>query len=130
MVKCPCVQPLNTVHYEPPDETRYRLLKYLEEHPTATQREVASALGVSIGKANYCLKALVEKGWIKVRNFRNSNHKAAYLYVLTPRGIEQKVEVTVAFLRRKRDEYGRLAEEIEALADEVRRLDITPDRPA
>jgi EPS-associated MarR family transcriptional regulator len=116
--------------YDPTDEIRYRLLKYLEEHPTATQRQVATALGVSIGKANYCLKALVEKGWVKVRNFRNSNHKAAYLYVLTPRGIEEKIAVTCAFLRRKRDEYDRLADEIARLTDEVRRLEIAPDRSA
>jgi EPS-associated MarR family transcriptional regulator len=116
--------------YDPTDEIRYRLLKYLEEHPTATQRQVARALGVSIGKANYCLKALVEKGWVKVRNFRNSNNKAAYLYVLTARGIEEKIDVTCAFLRRKQDEYDRLAEEIEYLADEVRRLQTAPNRSA
>ena len=116
--------------YDPTDETRYRLLKYLEEHPTSTQRQLARALGVSIGKANYCLKALVEKGLVKVRNFRNSNNKSAYLYVLTPRGIEEKIDVTRAFLRRKRDEYDRLAEEIEYLADEVRRLQTSPNRSA
>src|SRR5216110_291960 len=123
----PCVQSLNTpMPTDPTDETRYRLLKYLQEHPTATQREVAHDLGVSIGKANYCLKALVEKGWVKVRNFRNSNKKAAYLYVLTPHGIEEKINVTAAFLRRKRNEYDLLAQEIDRLTDEVRRLD-TPE---
>ncbi len=116
--------------YEPADEIRYRLLSYIEEHPTATQRQVAGVLGISIGKANYCLKALVEKGWVKVRNFRNSDNKSAYLYVLTPRGIEEKFDVTCAFLRRKRDEYDRLAKEIEYLADEVRRLQTAPDRSA
>jgi len=116
--------------YDPNDETRYRLLTYIEEHPTATQRQVAVALGVSIGKANYCLKALVEKGWVKVRNFRNSTNKSAYLYVLTPRGIEEKIDVTRAFLRRKRDEYDRLAGEIEHLAEEVRRLQTAPNRSA
>ena len=116
--------------YHPTDEIRYRLLKYLEEHPTATQREVAQALGMSIGKANYCLKALVARGWVKVRNFHNSNHKVAYLYVLTPRGIEEKIAVTMAFLRRKRDEYDRLADEIARLTDEVRSLEATPDRSA
>lgn len=115
--------------YDPTDEIRYRLLNYLEEHPTATQREVAHALGVSIGKANYCLKALVEKGWVKVRNFRNSNKKAAYLYVLTPHGIEEKINVTIAFLRRKRSEYDLLAQEIDRLTDEVRRID-TSERSA
>jgi EPS-associated MarR family transcriptional regulator len=116
--------------YDPNDEIRYRLLKYLEDHPTATQRQVANALGVSIGKANYCLRALVEKGWVKVRNFKNSNNKAAYLYVLTPRGIEEKINVTAAFLRRKRNEYDLLAEEIERLTDEVRRLEKTPEHSA
>jgi EPS-associated MarR family transcriptional regulator len=116
--------------YDPTDEIRYRLLKYLEEHPTATQRQVARALGVSVGKANYCLRALVEKGWVKVRNFRNSNKKAAYLYVLTPRGIEEKIDVTCAFLRRKRDEYELLAQEIERLTDEVRRLEVPKQRSA
>ncbi len=114
--------------YQPTDEIRYRLLKYLEQHPAATQREVAGALGVSVGKANYCLRALIDKGWVKARNFRNSNHKSAYLYALTPRGIEEKVNVTVAFLRRKRDEYDLLSKEIERLTDEVYRLDVTPER--
>jgi EPS-associated MarR family transcriptional regulator len=118
------------MRYDPTDETRYRLLKYLEEHPTSTQRQVAHALNVSIGKANYCLKALVEKGWVKVRNFRNSNNKSAYLYVLTPRGIEEKIDVTRAFLRRTRDEYDRLAKEIEHLADEVSRFQTAPKRSA
>ncbi|HEV2722164.1 MAG TPA: MarR family EPS-associated transcriptional regulator [Thermoanaerobaculia bacterium] len=116
--------------YDPTEEIRYRLLKYLEEHPTATQREVAQALGVSIGKANYCLKALIEKGWVKVRNFQNSNKKSAYLYVLTPHGIEEKINVTVAFLRRKRSEYELLTQEIARLADEVGRFETTPERPA
>jgi len=116
--------------HTPPDEIRYRLLKYLAEHPTATQREVAQALSVSVGKANYCLRALIDKGWVKARNFRNSNNKAAYLYVLTPRGIEETTDVTLSFLRRKRDEYDRLAEEIERLADEVRRFEVAPDHSA
>lgn len=116
--------------HDPTDELRYRLLKFLEEHPTATQREVASALGMSIGKANYCLRALVERGWVKVRNFRNSNKKSAYLYALTPRGIEEKINVTFAFLRRKRDEYDLLAKEIDRLTDEVRGFENTPERSA
>jgi EPS-associated MarR family transcriptional regulator len=107
------------------DESRYRLLKFLDDHPGATQRELAAALGVSLGKANYCLKALIVKGLVKARNFRNSNKKAAYLYVLTPRGIDEKINVTVAFLRRKRDEYDLLAQEIERLTEEVGRLKTT-----
>jgi EPS-associated MarR family transcriptional regulator len=115
---------------EPTDEIRYRFLKYIEEHPGATQRQVASALGVSVGKANYCLRAVIEKGWVKARNFRNSNNKSAYLYVLTPRGIEEKINVTVAFLRRKRNEYDLLAQEIQSLVDEIRRFDSNPARSA
>ena|SRR5258708_40139439 len=112
--------------YDPTDENRYRLLKYIEEHPTSPQRQVAHAVGVSIGKANDCLKALVKKGLVRVRNFLNSTNKSAYLNVLTPRGIEEKIDVTRAFLRRKRHEHDRLAEEIEYLADEVCRLQTSP----
>jgi EPS-associated MarR family transcriptional regulator len=106
-------------------EVRYGLLKYLDAHPEATQRELARELGVSVGKVNYCLKALVEKGWVKARNFRNSNHKSAYLYVLTTKGIEEKVSVTASFLRRKIDEYDILKLEIDRLAAEVEKLGIT-----
>jgi EPS-associated MarR family transcriptional regulator len=104
------------------DEVRYRLLKHLADHPTASQRELAKELGVSVGKVNYCLRAVIEKGWLKVRNFKNSNNKSAYAYVLTPRGIEAKVTITVAFLRRKMTEYDNLAAEIESLSREVETL--------
>ncbi|MEK6372969.1 MAG: MarR family EPS-associated transcriptional regulator [Acidobacteriota bacterium] len=107
-------------------EVRYRLLKHLAEHPDASQRELARQLGVSVGKVNYCLKALIEKGWVKARNFRNSNHKAGYLYILTPRGIEEKVSVTSSFLRRKLDEYDLLSKEIERLTREVSELGPAP----
>lgn len=115
--------------HEATDEIRYRLLTYLEEHPTATQRDVARELGISVGKVNYCLQALIGTGYIKARNFRNSNNKSAYLYVLTPRGIEEKINVTCAFLRRKQDEYDLLAREIERLAEEVRRFNVPESTP-
>ncbi len=115
---------------DPTDEIRYRLLSYLHEHPAATQRELAAELGVSLGKANYCLKALVAKGLVKARNFRNSNHKSAYLYALTPRGLEEKINVTLAFLRRKRTEYDLLAKEIERLTEEVGRMENAPKQSA
>jgi len=101
------------------DEIRYRLLRYLENHPQATQRELARDLDISIGKVNYCLRALIEKGWLKMRNFRNSNNKLSYAYHLTPKGIEEKVNVTYEFLRRKMAEYDALSEEIERLSREV-----------
>lgn len=103
-------------------EVRYRLLKYLAEHPDASQRDLARELGISLGKVNYCLRALIEKGWVKMRNFRRSRKKAAYLYVLTPRGIEEKMNVTSAFLRRKIAEFDLLSKEIETLTQELREL--------
>ena len=108
------------------DEVRYRLLKYVAEHPSATQRELASELGISLGKVNYCLHALVEKGLIKVRNFRDSDRKSAYAYALTPKGIEEKITVTVDFLRRKLEEYDLLSREIEQLTVEARALGAKP----
>ena len=100
-------------------ETRYRLLKFLAEHPQATQRELARELGISVGKTNYCLRALISKGWVKVRNFRNSKRKIAYAYVLTPRGVEERVSVTCAFLSRMKDQYEAMRHEIDRLMDEV-----------
>jgi len=104
------------------EEVRYRLLKYLAEHPDASQRELARELGVSLGKVNYCLHALMEKGLVKARNFRNSQNKAAYAYVLTRKGLEEKIDVTYAFLRRKIAEYDTIAAEIERLSAEVEAL--------
>jgi len=105
------------------DEVRYRLLKYLAEHPQASQRDLARELDVSVGKVNYCLKALMRKGWLKAKNFTNSRKKSAYLYLLTRKGIEEKVDLTYRFLRIKMQEYDDLAIEIERLAAEVKDLD-------
>ena len=101
------------------DEARYLLLKYLDEHPHASQRELARELHMSLGKANYCLKALIDRGLVKARNFKNSNNKSAYAYILTAKGIEEKVNVTYGFLRRKMKEYDLLKEEIARLTEEV-----------
>lgn len=101
------------------DEAHYKLLRLIESRPDATQRELARALGVSLGKVNYCVNALVEKGLVKARNFRNSRNKLAYAYLLTPRGIERKTAVTVQFLRRKIAEYEMLEREIAELRREV-----------
>lgn len=100
-------------------EAHFKLLRLIESRPDATQRELAEAMGVSLGKLNYCVKALVDKGWIKARNFRNSKNKLAYVYLLTPRGIEQKAAITVHFLRRKVAEYESLKKEIADLRREV-----------
>jgi len=102
------------------DEVHYRLLRLLAERPDATQRQLADALGVSLGKTNYCVKALLDKGWVKARNFKNSKQKLAYSYILTPSGIEAKAGITARFLQRKKAEYEALKAEIEQLTEEVK----------
>ena len=90
------------------EEIHYHVLKHIESNPSITQRELAKELGVSVGKVNYCLKALIDKGWIKANNFKNSNKKLAYFYILTPSGLEQKAKITVNFLKRKINDYEEL----------------------
>ena len=94
-------------------------LRLLETNPEMTQRELAEALGVSLGAANYCLKALVEKGWVKLENFQNNPNKLGYLYLLTPMGMAAKTMLTARFLRRKLAEYEALKAEIALLKSEV-----------
>lgn len=103
------------------DNTSYGLLKTLEDNPSLSQRDLAKRLGISLGKVNFCLNALVEKGCLKVNNFRNSDNKLAYAYLLTPRGVEEKAGITVRFLKYKMEEYERLKGEIEELQREAER---------
>lgn len=103
------------------DEYRVKILRILEEDPDISQRDLARALGISLGRANFCLQALIEKGWIKVNNFKNSNNKKAYMYLLTRRGIAEKARVTARFLERKVAEYEALQREIEQLQREARK---------
>ena len=103
------------------DDVRYKLLKLLEPNPELSQREVAQQLGISLGKVNYCLKALMQKGWIKAANFKNSKNKSGYMYLLTPRGIEGKARFTAQFLQIKIREYEALKAEIEEIRNETRR---------
>jgi EPS-associated MarR family transcriptional regulator len=105
---------------EPEDGLTYNLFKSLEEKPQLSQRALSRSLGISLGKVNYCLKALVAKGWIKVRNFQHSDKKTTYAYVLTPEGLEAKARITVRFLRSKMAEYEKLQQEIEELRKEVK----------
>lgn len=116
-----CNAPRSTIeHTRMLDETtHYSLLKTLEENPGLTQRDLAKRLGISLGKVNYCLNALVEKGNLKINNFRNSENKLAYAYLLTPRGMEQKARMTVEFLKNKVQEYERLEKEIKELRCEA-----------
>ena len=103
-------------------ELEYRALKLLEQSPNTTQRELASQLGVSLGKTHYLLKSLVQVGWVKLENFKRSNNKLGYAYLLTPAGVLEKTKITRQFLKRKEQEYQQLAQEISQLKDEVSKL--------
>jgi len=107
----------------PTDEFHYRLIRLIESRPDLTQRELARELGVSLGKTNYCIKALIDKGWIKTRNFRNSSNKLAYAYILTPQGMARKWYLTRRFLARKLAEYDNLRREIDELSRELQGKD-------
>lgn len=101
------------------DETRYRVMRLLEANPKLSQRDLARELGISLGKVNYSLQALVRKGLIKAINFKNSRHKVAYMYLLTPHGLEEKARLTVQYLRIKMHEYEKLRAEIEQMRRET-----------
>jgi len=91
----------------------------LQDNPDMTQREIAEKLGISTSGLNYCLKALIDKGWVKVQNFSQSKNKFGYIYVLTPQGIAEKALLAGRFLKRKMTEYEQLQAEIEALKVEM-----------
>ncbi|MBK9657400.1 MAG: MarR family EPS-associated transcriptional regulator [Rhodanobacteraceae bacterium] len=112
------------------DDTRYRLLRLLTEHPNLSQRELASELGLSLGKTNYCLRALIERGWIKVQNFSSSDKKLAYAYVLTPTGVVAKFRATADFLRRKQGRIRAPGTRDRQLRSEVDALSAGADRSA
>ena len=101
------------------ETTHYKLLKLLEVQPQLSQRQLAQELGVSLGKVNFCLKALIEKGLLKATNFRNNKNKLAYMYLLTPSGIEEKASITLRFLKHKLHEFEALQIEIEELRREA-----------
>ncbi|HTE41446.1 MAG TPA: MarR family EPS-associated transcriptional regulator [Steroidobacteraceae bacterium] len=99
---------------------RYRLMQALQRNPEMSQRDLARELDVSLGRVNFCLRALIKRGLVKARNFSNSKHKSAYMYLLTPRGIEQKASFAVKYLRAKTAEYEELRAEIIRLKHEVK----------
>jgi EPS-associated MarR family transcriptional regulator len=101
------------------DEMRYKLMRILQENPKMSQRAMARELGVSLGKVNFCLRALIGKGLVKVKNFGKSRNKVAYAYLLTPRGIEQKTTLTIRYLKSKTAEFELLRSEIAELQCEV-----------
>ena len=104
-------------------EESLMLLRTISDNPQITQRELSSKLGLSLGKINFLMKSLIEKGFIKANNFKNSQNKISYLYFLTPSGIEEKARITYHFLKRKTEEYERLEAEIRHLQQEVELLD-------
>ena len=101
------------------EDTYFRVLRLLQDNPDMTQREIAQCLGLSTSGLNYCLKALIDKGWVKVHNFSQSKNKFGYIYVLTPQGIAEKLALTSRFLKRKLSEYDALKAEIDGLQAEV-----------
>ena len=103
----------------PEKDLDYELLSQITDQPTASQRGLAARLGVSVGKVNYCLRALVDKGWVKANNFRRSDNKLAYAYLLTPHGASAKVRLAHDFLARKEHEFDRLQREIAELRNAI-----------
>jgi len=106
---------------DPATENHLKIISLLADNPQLTQRELARELGISLGGLNYCLKALVEKGWVKVENFSRSDRKLRYAYLLTPQGLAGKAKLTNRFLRQKLAEYETLKLEIQELQAEVER---------
>ena len=100
-------------------DTEYNLLKILKDNPKITQRQLSKELGLSLGKTNYVLHALIDKGLMKLSNFKRSDNKVGYLYLLTPEGVEEKSILAKNFLERKSDQYNRLKKEIEILKNEL-----------
>jgi EPS-associated MarR family transcriptional regulator len=100
------------------EDTNFRVLRILQENPDLTQRELAEKLGVSVGGVNYCLNALIDKGWVKMQNFHQSKNKFKYVYLLTPQGMSERMALTSRFLQRKKAEYEALKAEIESLSIE------------
>mgnify|MGYP000944818340 FL=1 len=101
----------------PNQQSKYQLLKSLEQDANLTQRQLSEELGISLGKVNYCLKSLIQRGFVKINNFKNSNHKLQYSYLLTPKGIEEKTKLTIEFLKVKTEEYEELKKEVEKLTN-------------
>ena len=101
------------------EELQHKIFKIIAQNPQINQRELSEELGISLGKANYCLKGLVQKGWVKMNNFRNSQNKLAYAYYLTPSGFEEKASVTLRYLKRKMREYDELKTAVEELKKEA-----------
>lgn len=110
------------------DEYRYKILKLVEAQPEISQRELAKNLGISLGKTNFCIKALIDVGSLKASNFRNNQNKLAYMYLLTPKGLEEKSTVAIRFLKAKMQEFEQLQVEIGLMMNETK-LDLNKKEP-
>ena len=108
------------------EDTYFRVLRILQDRPDVTQREIAQLLGLSTSGLNYCLNALIVKGWVKVHNFSESKNKFGYVYLLTPSGIAEKAALTGRFLQRKLLEYEAMRAEIESLSEEMNKASVLP----
>jgi EPS-associated MarR family transcriptional regulator len=111
------------------EDTYFRVLRILQESPDVTQREIAQLLGISTSGLNYCLNALIDKGWVKVHNFTESKNKFGYVYLLTPKGIAEKASLTGRFLQRKLKEYEEMKIEIDSLKLELSSKNMLPEVP-
>lgn len=124
MAGCLMVRPCGSVpdqivEFMPNDEIQLSILRLIKQNPRLTQRELSVELGVSLGKTNYVVKSLIDVGLIKLGNFRRSDSKLGYAYLLTPKGLAEKAAITVRFLARKQEEFWQLEQEIAALKSEV-----------
>lgn len=100
------------------EDTHFKFLRLIESHPDASQREIAEELGVSVGAVNFCVRALIEKGFVKLANFRASKNKLGYVYVLTPEGVAHRAQLASGFIRRKMAEFAAIQAELEQLRGE------------
>jgi EPS-associated MarR family transcriptional regulator len=110
---------MNTTNKTEHPDTHFRVMDLIHKHPDISQRELAKQAGISLGSMHFCIKALVQKGWLKAGNFKKSPDKSMYLYLLTPEGISQKSRLAIDFLKRKRQEYTQLKREIDSLSEEL-----------
>ena len=111
-------------------EIRYRLLKILAREPRLGQREMAKRMGISLGKVNFCVTELADKGWIKITRLKSARKKIPYIYMLTPRGLEQKAKITLKFLKRKLSEYEEIKHQIKDIVNEAEKDDSIDFPPA
>lgn len=112
---------MKNIYLSKADEAAFKVLRKLEHSPTSNQRELAQVSGLSLGGLNYCLRALINKGFVKAHNFSASKNKLGYAYLLTPEGLAEKIYLTKAFLKRKQEEYTEIQKEIDQLGADMRK---------